>query len=303
MKYYFLAAYFLFTSVCSAEKNELPIQTSAMIVDLTHPRVLYADHPDLPLTPASTSKLFVAATALRQLGNNYHFTTSLYTQGSLVNGVLRGDLMLYGVGDPALTNEKLWALTNQLQQVGLKKIEGNLIINTHYLGDVIANDPDRIQAKTFTDNAYSGLPSSAGSNFGTIGVSVFPSARVNTFSRNVIVPFPLSNVSLSGKVITANDKKNPLTLLRATQNNIEMLILSGAIKKDAAPLTLYRSVSNPDLLTGNLLKGFLNEAGIALTGQVHVENKMLDSKNQVLTSIDSDSLPILLQSMLHNSNN
>lgn len=73
--------------------NSSLIQSSVMVVDLSHPNVLYSENSDLRLTPASTSKLFVAATALRQLGSDYHFTTQIYARGKLSSGILHGDLI------------------------------------------------------------------------------------------------------------------------------------------------------------------------------------------------------------------
>ena len=95
--------------------------------------------------------------------------------------------------------------------------------------------------------------------------------------------------------MTINDE-----FFKKTQEN---LILAGAVDENSKPIVLYRSVGNPDVLTGNLLQGFLQQAGIDLSGKVIVENKSLTKDDRLLTSIDSEALFILLQIMLHNSNN
>lgn len=94
MKYIlFLLGFIVFCLSCFAAKPVSSIQISAMLVDITHPKVLYADHADDRLMPGSATKLFVAVTALRQLGSQYQFTTPIYIRGTLSKGILQGDLI------------------------------------------------------------------------------------------------------------------------------------------------------------------------------------------------------------------
>ncbi|HUC12929.1 MAG TPA: D-alanyl-D-alanine carboxypeptidase, partial [Acidimicrobiales bacterium] len=64
--------------------------------------VLYQDHADLPVLPASNMKLLTATALLDELGPNYTFTTALRALDAPVNGVLEGDLYFVGGGDPLL---------------------------------------------------------------------------------------------------------------------------------------------------------------------------------------------------------
>ena len=64
--------------------------------------VLYQDHPDLPVLPASNMKLLTATALLDELGPNYTFTTALRALRAPVNGVIEGDLYFVGGGDPLL---------------------------------------------------------------------------------------------------------------------------------------------------------------------------------------------------------
>ena len=61
--------------------------------------------PDARLLPASTMKAVTAATVLHTLGPDHRFTTTAATSGEVTDGVLRGDLVLHGGGDPVLTTE------------------------------------------------------------------------------------------------------------------------------------------------------------------------------------------------------
>lgn len=169
----FLFIIFYLVSVPTfANENNISIQSSELWVDLTHPKILYAKKDQLRLIPASVTKLFIAASALTHWGARHTFLTQVYTRGNIIAGVLNGDLVFYGLGDPELTNEKVWSLINNLRQLGLKKINGNLVVNTSYFGKIILDAPDRIQAKLHSKVAYNGLPSSTGTNFGNISVFI-----------------------------------------------------------------------------------------------------------------------------------
>ncbi|MFK7916825.1 MAG: D-alanyl-D-alanine carboxypeptidase/D-alanyl-D-alanine-endopeptidase [Ilumatobacter sp.] len=68
----------------------------------------------LPVIPASTMKIIVAAVALERLGPDHAFTTSVVAAASPVDGVLDGDLVLLGGGDPLLSSD--WYPTSNLER-------------------------------------------------------------------------------------------------------------------------------------------------------------------------------------------
>jgi len=289
-------------SLCAEDKAFAP-QTSELFVDLTHPKVLYANHASLALIPASVTKLFVAASALKQWGSYHTFASDIYQRGQWKQGVLIGDLVFYGQGDPAFTNEKMWQLVNNLQQLGLKKITGNLVVNTSYLGNITVSASDRIAAKHASKVSYDSLPTSAGSNFSTVGVAIMPGEKAGDLAQIKILPYQLQNVRLDGNVITASGKNNTLQLHRLSQEGKEILTLSGTIGLKSAPVILYRSVGNPNRLTGALLKAFLKQAGISLDGKIIIETTPLKKTDKQLAQVQSDSLIHCLQDMLRYSNN
>ena len=75
-----------------------------LVVSLDRGDTLYAIQPDVPLAPASNAKLLTTAAALEALGPDYRFLTYLMTDGTVSDGVLEGDLILYGTGDPGLSS-------------------------------------------------------------------------------------------------------------------------------------------------------------------------------------------------------
>lgn len=103
-------------------------QTSLVVLD-GRGRVLYSRLPDDALRPASTLKLFVAASAYATLGPNFHFTTTLGSEGAPRGGVLAGDLVLSGDGDPTLRSNDL---EKAARFVGgrIRRIKGSLDVLT-----------------------------------------------------------------------------------------------------------------------------------------------------------------------------
>lgn len=68
-------------------------------------RRIYDRGPQQRLMPASTMKSVTAAAVLSTLGPDHRFTTSVATTGEVVDGVVKGDLVIRGGGDPVLTTE------------------------------------------------------------------------------------------------------------------------------------------------------------------------------------------------------
>ena len=82
-----------------------------------------------PFNPASTMKLVTTHAALSMLGPGYRWTTRFLTTGPILDGVLQGDLILQGGGDPHLVIEDLHALMADLRAQGLKTIRGDLVVD------------------------------------------------------------------------------------------------------------------------------------------------------------------------------
>lgn len=79
--------------------------------------------------PASTTKLFTAALALEALGEQFTYRTSVFTRGVCVNGVVKGDLILHGEGDPTLTTASLGSLARKIRSLGIQTIQGQVILD------------------------------------------------------------------------------------------------------------------------------------------------------------------------------
>ena len=88
---------------------------------------MYANLGDVRVRPASVMKLLTGAAALEKLGTDYTFKTELYTDGSIKDGVLHGDLYLRGQGDPTLTKSDLDHFAVELKGKGIHTVNGNIV--------------------------------------------------------------------------------------------------------------------------------------------------------------------------------
>src|SRR5213595_2367830 len=114
-----------------------------------HGRVLFNRNGDRFSVPASNTKLIVAAAATVLLPPDYRVRTSLYANGTVTNGVLQGDLILYGRGDPTWSErcytvdtlapggcDSTWtvvdAIAESLRARGLRRVTGSIVGDGSY---------------------------------------------------------------------------------------------------------------------------------------------------------------------------
>lgn len=81
------------------------------------------------MNPASTMKILTTLSSLDILGPQYRWRTSIYTDGVIRQGMLKGNVYLQGTGDPKLIPEELAKMMKSLQGLGIQKIDGNLFFD------------------------------------------------------------------------------------------------------------------------------------------------------------------------------
>jgi D-alanyl-D-alanine carboxypeptidase/D-alanyl-D-alanine-endopeptidase (penicillin-binding protein 4) len=82
----------------------LPGASGSYVYDVTAGKPLLDQRGGVKRILASNTKLFTAATTLDRYGPDEHFITSLWTDGTVQNGVLNGNVYLRGGGDPLFGN-------------------------------------------------------------------------------------------------------------------------------------------------------------------------------------------------------
>jgi len=86
--------------------------------------------PQLPVNPASLTKLITTYAALDLFGPAWSWTTPVWLQGKVdSDGVLDGNLVIKGSGDPKLVQERLWLLLRRVQQAGVREIRGDIVLD------------------------------------------------------------------------------------------------------------------------------------------------------------------------------
>lgn len=117
------------------------------VVDLDTGEIVYAKHADKYLKPASNTKLITTAAALAIFGPEHQFESELLARGKVKDGVVHGDLQLYIDHDFTWSTRfydsgdtPMVGLAQQLQEAGIKKVTGNLIVSGYVVyGGVATN--------------------------------------------------------------------------------------------------------------------------------------------------------------------
>jgi D-alanyl-D-alanine carboxypeptidase/D-alanyl-D-alanine-endopeptidase (penicillin-binding protein 4) len=112
------------------ERAQVPPDALAVVVqDVGSSRSRLAWQADVALNPASLTKLLTTYAALDLLGPAWSWSTPVWLQGSIADGVLDGNLVIKGSGDPKLVLERLWLLLRRVQQLGVREIRGDIVLD------------------------------------------------------------------------------------------------------------------------------------------------------------------------------
>jgi serine-type D-Ala-D-Ala carboxypeptidase/endopeptidase (penicillin-binding protein 4) len=104
-----------------------PAQTGAVVLDLRTGQAVFAQNASLPLRPASNEKLATTFAALTALGPSFRIETDVLGDGLQSGATWRGDLVLKGYGDPALSGAKLGSLARQVAAAGITHVSGRIL--------------------------------------------------------------------------------------------------------------------------------------------------------------------------------
>jgi len=116
--------------------------TAFYVHEIGAERPLVSAGAERALNPASSIKLLTTYASLELLGPAYTWATEAYAAGAVNQGVLAGDLVLKGYGDPKMTLENFWLLLRNLRGRGLREIRGDLVLDRGYF-EAEAFDPAR----------------------------------------------------------------------------------------------------------------------------------------------------------------
>ena len=106
---------------------------AAVVHDVDAAAPVLAWQPALALNPASLAKLLTTAAALDRLGPGWSWRTPVWLAGPVVDpgdgGVLDGDLVIKGSGDPSLVIERVWLLLRRVRELGVRQVRGDIVLD------------------------------------------------------------------------------------------------------------------------------------------------------------------------------
>ncbi len=260
------------------------------VADLRTGKILEEHQGDLALPPASTAKTITSLYALHALGPSFRFVTRLVSTGTLAGGILKGDLILVGGGDPTLNTDALAQMAAQLKQRGVTEVQGRFL----YFEDALPmqNEIDPSQPNNVGYN-----PSISGLNLnfnrvhfewkrGTQGYAVTMDARSKRYRPDVRV---------SRMKVAARDL--PVYTYRNRGEFDEWTVAKSALGKGGAR---WLPVRKPGLYAAEVFQTFARSHGIVL--KAPKRTRQIPAFTE-LVSYSSDPLTNILRSMLRYSTN
>lgn len=177
--------------------------TAVLVQDLATGNVLVSHNADLSLLPASIMKTVTIASLLKEAGPDERFHTLVYADGKFGDGVIAGDLVVLGGGDPTLGANCLpesadiaAEIIESLHRNGIKRIDGDLKVDTSlYVGPACPPSwvkEDRAESYGTGSHALNFRRNASGSR------SVKDPARI--FSDHLLSRLRASGIAVDGKV-------------------------------------------------------------------------------------------------------
>ncbi len=255
------------------------------VVSLDTGKTLFENDAHKLLSPASNSKLYTMALALDKLGGDYRIKTSLYAAVKPdVRGVLKGDLIVYGRGDPGFNAKAgggdifkaLQPLVAALTNAGVRQISGDLIGDDSF----IVGSPYGSGWVWDDVNYYYGAEISALTiNDNTLEVSVKPGAQPGAPCELAIKP-ATSYVVLNNRTQTvpAGGRRN-ISFYRPLGQNV--IYVTGTMPLNQTNYTDDVTMHNPAGLFVEFFREALQRNGVKVTGKTHTVN-WLDRAGQPL---------------------
>jgi D-alanyl-D-alanine carboxypeptidase/D-alanyl-D-alanine-endopeptidase (penicillin-binding protein 4) len=285
-------------------------QWGVEVISLDRGDVLFEHNSTRLYMPASNNKLVTTSAALVRLGPSFHYETRISADGDVVDGVLKGNLVIAGTGDPSLASRfhdgdpyrvfKDWAA--KLKEKGIRKIEGGI------LGDARAFPPPFIGSSWEWDDlvyGYAAPVSALQFNENLYTVEITPGDAEGAPAKVKCSPLP-DYVTIDAKVTTiAAGARGRIDFQRGERH--ESVIIRGTIAARADPDTTTLAVELPTFYYLAALKKTLQDEGIDVTSAALRAAEDIDSPpppaGQLLWSHSSPPLSEILKPLLKVSQN
>jgi D-alanyl-D-alanine carboxypeptidase/D-alanyl-D-alanine-endopeptidase (penicillin-binding protein 4) len=215
--------------------------------------VLFAHNAEHAFNPASNTKMLTTAAAITYLGGDFRYHTALYGPPPDENGVVHGDVVLRGSGDPSLVVSDVAEIAHNLSERGITGIEGNLIA-----------DP------RFRDGAASGSEGLGEGalilNRNTYAVRVRPGDTGH--AALVDVQPHIDYFAVENSATTVRGKRSRLKIDSYRKGDRLVVVVKGRIAESRGDYIDARRLPDASLLAGYVLKSALGDFGVEVSGEV-----------------------------------
>src|SRR5688572_29824474 len=225
---------------------------------------LFELNPYTLLVPASTAKIVSALSAADAVGWDYRYETTVRATAPIVNGVLTGDLVVVGSGDPTpegRAGDSLQVWVDALKATGLKRIEGRVIGD-----DDSIDEPRPGAAWSWEDLGYT-----SGAIFGALNatenrmtVTIGPGPREGEPASLAVDDFAQDRLLVNRAITTTSTAPFVWPEHRLGE---EGLTIAGFVRPGSAPVRLSISTGNPTQWFVRLLRDRLIRSGVTVTGR------------------------------------
>ena len=266
------------------------------VMDLAGDDWLFEHNADELLVVASNNKLVTTAAALELLGPDFQFRTTVAAVGKLLpGGVLQGDLLLVGRGDPNISGRLRKAKptviieewVEAVAQAGIKSVRGGIIADDTYL-DRQQIHPGWPQGQ---HEAWYCAPVSALSfNDNCVLVVVKPGPKPDTPAVATTDP-PTSYFELVSTCTTSRARLGDNRVVAHRRLGDNRIVVSGSIRAQSAPFTAWITVHDPPLYTASVFADALRAKGILVGAPVRLLTPPLKlepaSTREIITTTSS----------------
>ena len=280
-------------------RANVPQAAAAIVVEPVEGGAALLSHrASEPLNPASVVKLVTSYAALDLLGPAFTFRTEVLLDGELAGGVLDGNLVIRGGGDPKLTYERVWQLAHQLRARGLREVRGDIVIDRGYFAPV-RHDPALFDKDP--RRAYNVGPDAFLVNFHALDFAFIPAGD----GVRVTADPDLPNVEIASRIHLTTEACGwwPGGIQHEFRENglIATVVFSGDYPASCGEKHRALAVFDGPSFTESVLRWVWSESGGVLRGKVRAGSVPAQAK--LFYRLESEPLANLVRDMNKNSNN
>src|ERR1051325_6670417 len=251
------------------------------IVSLDSGQVIFEQDANKFVRPASNMKLYTVATAFDRLTPDFHFITSVYARENPDDGKVKGDLIIYGRGDPSIAArfpdgdyfKSINELADRIVAGGVKRVKGDLVGDESYFNGAPLGSGWEWEDLTWS---YGAPVSALSINDNALDLNVKPADRVGAPVLVTTGPPAASFVTILNRATTsARGSRNNLRIYRGLgANTIE---LSGTLPLGEAGFVGGVAIQDPALAFVTMLRDALVKRGVKVDGRIRTISRATES--------------------------